>query len=97
MDLSEWSYYTWHVLCIGSTLVGREDNHVVDVVERIWFHSGEYSWCHYTHDISRGVAGDTAARGFPEWPLAHDWPLPPLPRVTARSTAQYDSRWLLTH
>jgi len=34
-------------------MAGHEGNHVV---ERIYFHSCEYSWNHHRHNISRDVA-----------------------------------------
>jgi len=41
-------------------MAGHEGNHVV---ERIYFHSCEYSWNHHRHNISRDVAGGAAAGG----------------------------------
>jgi len=41
-------------------MAGHEGNHVV---ERIYFHSCEYSWNHDRHNISRHVAGGGAAGG----------------------------------
>jgi len=38
----------------------HEGNHVV---ERIYFHSCEYSWNHHRHNISRDVARGAAAGG----------------------------------
>ena len=53
-------------------MAGHEGNHVV---ERIYFHSFEYSWDHYRHNISRDVAGGVAA-GLQGWPEADGWPIP---------------------
>jgi len=49
-------------LLLGTALnmAGHEGNHVV---ERIYFHSCEYSWNHRRHNISRDVAGGAAAGG----------------------------------
>ena len=56
-------------------MAGHEGN---NVVERIYFHSCEYSWNHHRHNISRDVAGGAAGelQGWPEagWPiLGHGW------------------------
>jgi len=41
-------------------MAGHEYNHVV---ERIYFHSCEYSWNHHRHNISRDVTRGAAAEG----------------------------------
>ena len=54
-------------------MAGHGGNHVV---ERIYFHSCEYSWNHHCHKISRDVAGGAAAGGLLGWPEAGGWPMP---------------------
>ena len=49
-------------------MAGHEGSHVV---ERIYFHSCEYSWNHHRHNISRDVAGGAAAGGVAG--MARSW------------------------
>jgi len=48
------------LLSTALNMAGHEGNHVV---ERIYFHSCEYSWNHHRHNISRDVARGTATGG----------------------------------